>query len=396
MNALQISPAWKEYYDNPQSARLGTINAMFVVGKILGMIFVAPFSNRFSRKLPLILAMMICVAGAGIQAGAVNFGMLVFSRCQLGLGSSLMMLPGPIIIAEMAYPTHRGKLTAMFNVFYYYGAILAAWSTFGTLKLDGDWGWRIPTLLQGATPALQLLFIPHRKRENPEARDILVYHHAGGDQASPLVEVEMKQIQLNLRQEAESEGVAWSRVLRSPANRKRLLISAITGIASQWAGNAVISYYLTLALDKVGITDATQQAAINGGLQVFNLLAALGFGSLLVDRLWRRVLFLWSAVGMTCSYTALTIVNSRFAATQSKSLGYAFIPMIFLFYFHYNIAMNPLSVLVPARNLALPFTHMGHGIHAGHRLRVAHHRPVCEPRCAEGSRLAVLYCFLCD
>jgi MFS family permease len=113
----------------------------------------------------------------------------------------------------------------------------------------------------------------------------------------------MKQIQLNLRQEAESEGVAWSRVLWSPANRKRLLISAITGISSQWAGNAVISYYLTLALDKVGITDATQQAAINGGLQVFNLLAALGFGSLLVDRLGRRVLFLWSAVGMTCSYT---------------------------------------------------------------------------------------------
>jgi hypothetical protein len=139
-----------------------------------------------------------------------------------------------------------------------------------------------------------------------EARDIFVYHHAGGDQASPLVEVEMKQIQLNLRQEAESEGVAWSRVLRSPANRKRLLISAITGIASQWAGNAVISYYLTLALDKVGITDATQQAAINGGLQVFNLLAALGFGSLLVDRLGRRVLFLWSAVGMTCSYTVCT------------------------------------------------------------------------------------------
>ncbi|KAL2798482.1 general substrate transporter [Aspergillus keveii] len=308
---------------------------MFVVGKILGMMFVAPFSSRFGRKLPLILAMMICVAGAGIQAGAANFGMLVFSRCLLGFGSSLMMLPGPIIIAEIAYPTHRGKLTAMLNVFYCYGAILAA-------CLEHDWGWRIPTLLQGATPALQLnfvWFVPESPRfltakgRIQEARNILVYHHAGGDQASPLVK-------------RPRTSVAWSRVLRSPANRRRLLISAITGIASQWAGNAVISYYLALAHDEVGITDATQQAAINGGLQDFNLLAALGFESLLVNRLG-RVLFLWSAVGMTCSYTALTIVNSRFAATQSKSLGYAFISIIFLFYFHYNIAMTPFLYSYP-------------------------------------------------
>lgn len=118
MNALQISPAWKKHYSNPTKARLGTINAMMPTGKIMGFLFVAPFSNHFGRKISLVLAFIIAVIGTGIQAGAVNFGMLVFSRLLLGFGCVVMSQPSPILLAELAYPTHRGKITSLYHCFY--------------------------------------------------------------------------------------------------------------------------------------------------------------------------------------------------------------------------------------------------------------------------------------
>lgn len=47
---------------------------------------------------------------------------------------------------------------------------------------------------------------------------------------------------------------------------------------------AVVSYYLTLVLDMVGVTETDTQTLINGLLNVFNFIVALG-AALLVDRL---------------------------------------------------------------------------------------------------------------
>ncbi|CEN59415.1 hypothetical protein ASPCAL01865 [Aspergillus calidoustus] len=87
------------------------------------------------------------------------------------------------------------------------------------------------TLIHTVTPRF---LIAKGRIQDARDSDILVYHRAGRDENAPLVEVEMKQIHLSLCQEAEKEkgGLTWSRVLWSPANRKRLLISAVTGIGS--------------------------------------------------------------------------------------------------------------------------------------------------------------------
>jgi MFS family permease len=42
-----------------------------------------------------------------------------------------------------------------------------------------------------------------------------------------------------------------------------------------------------------------------------------------------------------------TILNSRFAATGSAEFGYAVIPMLFVFYFHYDIGLTPLLYSYP-------------------------------------------------
>jgi MFS family permease len=102
------------------------------------------------------------------------------------------------------------------------------------------------------------------------------------------------------------------------ANRKRTFLAVTVGWFAQWADNGVVSYYLTLVLDTIGITSVSSQALINGLLQIFNWFAAVVGGALMVDLLERRTLFLISVGGMCLSYVAWTVLSSIFVETLKR------------------------------------------------------------------------------
>lgn len=190
MNGLQTLPQWRKFFGNPEGALLGLMNAVYPLGKVFGMIVVTYVSDRWGRKIPLFIGLVSCIGFAIMQGLSQNLATFVTARALLGFATSFISQPSPILITEVAYPTHRGKITAMYNTFYvsfsptestderyasltfhralqYFGAIFAAWCTFGTFKIQSTWSWRIPSLLQGAIPAVQLAglyFVPESPR----------------------------------------------------------------------------------------------------------------------------------------------------------------------------------------------------------------------------------------
>lgn len=104
---------------------------------------------------------------------------------------------------------------------------------------------------------------------------------------------------------------------------------------------------------QVGITNSTQQAGLNGGLQIWNWLMAIG-GSLLCERLGRRFLWLTSAIGMLLCYAAITACSAVYAKTEAKGAGYATIALLFLYFGSYDIAFTGLTLAYP--NEILPFS----------------------------------------
>jgi MFS family permease len=123
--------------------------------------------------------------------------------------------------------------------------------------------------------------------------------------------------------------------------------------------NSVVSYYLTLVLDSIGITDSFDQTLINGLLQLFNFGAALS-AAFLVDRLGRRTLFLWSGVGMLISYIVWTACSAVNNEQGNKAAGYVVVVCLFAFYFHYDIAYTPLLMSYPTE--IFPYTLRSKGI----------------------------------
>ncbi|EMD94380.1 hypothetical protein COCC4DRAFT_64797 [Bipolaris maydis ATCC 48331] len=368
MNGLMTLPQWRDSFGHPQGALLGFINAVYPLGKVLGMVAVTYVSDRWGRKLPLLIGLVSCIGFAILQGLSPKLGSFIAARALLGFATSFISQPSPIIISEVAYPTHRGKITALYNTFFYFGAIFAAWSTYGTFRLHTTWSWRIPSMLQGAIPMIQLaglFFLPESPRwlvsrnRVDEARKILTDYHAGSDEGSALVDLEIREIQQALNEEAEVTN-SWLELVRGAGNRKRTLIAVLVGWFSQWNGVAVTSYYLTLVLNTIGITEVRDQALINGLLQIYNWLIATFLGAMMVDRLGRRPLFLISTAGMLASYIAWTGLTSYFVTSRDELAGRAVVVFIFIFYFFYDIAWTPLLQAYPVE--IFPYTLRGRGL----------------------------------
>lgn len=171
----------------------------------------------------------------------------------------------------------------------------------------------------------------------------------------------MSEMSENIRLEHQvNSQSSYLDLVRTAPNRKRTLIAVIVGFYGTWGGVAVISYYLTLVLDASGITSTYSQNLINGLLQVFNYLASVFAGAMLVDRVGRRKLFLTSAVGMLLSYIAITVLSSNFAHSKNVQVGNSVIAFIFLYQLFYDVGFTPLLQAYPLE--IFPYTLRGRGL----------------------------------
>ncbi|WPG98154.1 Hypothetical protein R9X50_00094000 [Acrodontium crateriforme] len=350
LNGLQILPAWQSYFGHPKDARLGLITNGARIGQVAALFIISPLINRLGRRWPILIGSVIIVLGIALQSAAKNATMFILGRVLLGFGNNIQQCACPILVSELAYPDQRAPMTAILNTTGSIGQIMAAWITFGTSYLGNknDWSWRAPSILQGASSVFQIImvvFMPESPRwlyaqgRNSEARAILVKYHGEGDENSELVRYEVAEIEYALEAENVKKKSGWMEWFRTPANRHRFFIVLTLGFIIQWCGNAVLSYYLHLVLDSIGIKGKTTQLLINGG----NTINGLFFGilwSLLIDKIGRRKLFLSGMAGMFSAFSLLTIftgVNSSHGF-KIQSLSGGAVAMIYIFGAFYKMA----------------------------------------------------------
>ncbi|KAL8393929.1 hypothetical protein RB595_003624 [Gaeumannomyces hyphopodioides] len=375
LNGLQTMEPWRSYFGNPVGATLGLYTAIQNIGGVSALLFSAVVSDTLGRRWGVTLGLVVVLVGTVIQAvPAVNEGMFIGGRFLVGLGSNLSQGSAPLLIVELAHPQHRGKLTTMYNCLWYVGSIIAAWTVFGTIRYTNDAAWRIPVAMQAAMPVLQILgiwLLPESPRwlcskdRLDDAFAVLVRYHANGNADDGFVQAEFHEIQQTIRLEKEGTG-GWATLVQAPGNRRRVLLIALVTFFSQCSGNGLVSYYLHSILNSVGIRDSYEQSLINGGLQIWSFLVAIGFSVFLVDSLGRKTLFLIAGVGMLVTFSIWTACSAYYERTQSKEAGSAVIAMIFLFYGVAGFAWPGLTVTYVAE--ILPFRIRAKGMSIGFAL----------------------------
>lgn len=161
---------------------------------------------------------------------------------------------------------------------------------------------------------------------------MLAKYHADGDRSSVLVQFQVAEIKAALLDEKKQSAMQWSEMIRTPGNRRRLLILIFVGYATQWSGNGLTSYYLPRVLNTVNITKPETQLLINALIAVFKVCCSI-VCALSIDRVGRRGLILFGTCTMLIIFIIWTITSAlnQERHFQDKSLATAVVAMIFLF-----------------------------------------------------------------
>ncbi|KAI1336637.1 general substrate transporter [Xylariaceae sp. FL0016] len=379
MNGLQSLDAWKSFFGNPGASDLALLNAIQNVGQLAALPFCAALCDRFGRRPALVGSAAVMLLGIALQGGAVNTAMFIAARGVIGLGLALNITAAPLLITELAHPAQRAPLVSVYNSLWNLGALVAAWATYGTFRIPGStWAWRVPSLLQALSSLLQILlcwtveesprWLISRDRD-AEAQALIVKYHANGDPNAAVVPLEMEEIRTALRLEREaSRSTSYLTFFKTPGNRKRFFIVLAVGFFSQWSGNGLISYYLTLILNSIGYTSQDTQTLINGLLTLWGLIWGLAF-SLIVNRFGRRTLFLASTVGCLVIYIIWTALEATYEMSTDLSadgtggpsgIAKGVVAMIFLYNMIFALGWGALQVTYVVE--ILPFNLRARGL----------------------------------
>lgn len=261
----------------------------------------------------------------------------------------------------------------MYNTLWFSGAILAAGAARGGLNTGGDFSWKLIIWLQALFSGLIIIFVMflpesprwlyvHNKKD--QAKAILTKYHGNGNPDSAWVNLQLFEYEQLLNQDgADKRWWDYRALFRDRGAVYRLSCNLIVTIFGQWAGNAVLSYFLGSVLDTAGYTSTIAQANITliNNCQQF---AWAILGAFLVDKVGRRPLLLFSFTACTVVWMGMTIASARLAASQdgvdssgnavftNGAASKASLAMIFIFGAVYSVGITPLQALFPVEVLS--------------------------------------------
>ncbi|KAL4917019.1 general substrate transporter [Aspergillus aurantiobrunneus] len=365
INVVQIAYYWNKYFGEPTGLQLdnglpeykiadelkGFLAAAYSLGAVVSLPFVPPLNQAVGRRWTIMFGSCVSLLGALLQGFANGTAMYCIARVILGFGIPFCIVAGSSMLGELGYPKERAILTSLFNSSYFIGQIVASSVGLGTVTIDNDWSWRIPSLLQIAPAMVQIvtvMFLPESPRylvskdRKDEAVEILTKYHAEGDRGSVVVKAEISQIERAIKLELEESKQSWGDMFRTTGMRRRLFISAFLGLFTQWSGNTLISYYLSDLLDMVNITDEVVKSKINVGTACWALVNGTTL-ALTAPRFKRRTMYLTCATCLICVYIGWTISMERFFTSETRAAAILTILFIFLYSPAYNLGYNALT-----------------------------------------------------
>jgi sugar porter (SP) family MFS transporter len=358
-NGLLILPQFFEYFDEPSSPMISVLICGLIFGALLGYGPAVYLCDHVGRKKAILVSTVGATVFVVLQAASQNYAMLLAFRILIAAFGISSTIAGPLLVSELAYPTHRGVVTAVYNTFNGLGGVVVSCITYGTYHWtkNSSWSWRMPIAFQCLFPLIQLAlywYTPESPRylvkagKLEEARNMLIKWHAGGnlETGGALVEFEFAEICKAIHGEEIQKKSQFSEFVKSKANFHRLCIVVILSFTMQMSGNGLTSYYLTYVLGSIGVTNPSTQLVYNIAITVYSLGVSVIFG-VMAGRLPRRRTFLFGLSSMLVCFiiwTALSAVNVE-KHFLDKSLSRGVLAMIFLVGAAYSVALSGLPFL---------------------------------------------------
>lgn len=337
------------------------MTSAILVGAVVGALCISWLSERFGRRMSVMVVTAVFVVGAVACSRAPDVTSLVIARVFLGLAVGGATQVVPTYISELAPASKRGNLVTMFNVAIGVGIFLA--NLVGFVMRDA-WGWR-PMISVAAIPAafvfVCMFFLPKSPRWTAENEGLTsAVEQLGRVRSShKTIHREIQEIQKNASDIDETER-GWKGLMLPWA---RPAVVAALGIAffTQAGGLEMMIYYAPTFLSDAGFGNSSALLASLGIAIVYLIMTLLG--CIFVDRIGRRRLILIMGPGSVISLLGLGVM---FALHPDKgSVGsWAIIAFMLLFMMFNAGGIQVVGWLLGAELFPLPMRAAATSLHA--------------------------------
>jgi MFS transporter, SP family, arabinose:H+ symporter len=315
-----------------------------LAGSIGGVVAAGWLSDRFGRKIVLILsAILFSLSGIGCMIAA-NETELVISRIIGGIGIGVASVVSPLYIAEISIPAIRGRLVSMYQLAITVGFLGAYLANFGLLqnsvkiladgtangltgKIFGTEVWR-GMLGMEAVPAILffavLFFIPESPRwlvvRGHETKATGILDRIYGKTETPR---QIENIKSLVRSETETD---W-KILFQPGFRMALFIGVALAMLGQLMGVNAVLYYGPTIFAESGLSsgDSLFYQVLVGLVNMLTTVIAL----IIIDKVGRKQLVYWGVSGMI---VALVLIGFFFSFGKQLQISHVYLLVFFLFY----------------------------------------------------------------
>ncbi|KAK3114591.1 Ribulose bisphosphate carboxylase large chain [Teratosphaeriaceae sp. CCFEE 6253] len=364
MSGIITGPFFKDYFNQPTRAEIGTMVAILEVGALIASVASGRIGDIIGRRKTILYGAVIFIIGGTCQSFATGMPMMMLGRFVAGLGVGALSTIVPVYQSEISPPHNRGKLACIEFSGNIFGYMCSVWVDYFCSYIQSDWAWRLPLMLQvamGMLLAVGSFLIVESPRwlldndYDEEGIVVIANLYGKGDIHNPKARDEYREIKMNVllqRQEGE-------RSYRDMFRRyyKRVFIAMSAQSLAQLNGINVISYYAPLVFEQAGWVgrDAILMTGING----ISYLASTIPPWYLVDRLGRRFILLSGAVAMIISLSAISYfiyIDIRYTPTlvvvfvmiYNAAFGYSWGPIPWL----YPPEILPLSIRAKGASLS--------------------------------------------
>ncbi|KAH8765046.1 maltose permease [Diaporthe sp. PMI_573] len=263
------------------------LNASTNVGIFIAAFTTGFISDMIGRRKVIFLGCALCIVGIFVQAWSTSIMMLFGGKLISTLGYGMGHPLSPVFVAEIAPNELRGLCLILVNSMVVIGQWMCALVGYAGTFIVGDWGWRMPVLVQIAPPAAMLvLAIPLL----PESPSWLLVHG---------------------KREAAGESL---RKFNGPSHdvKATLALLEATVEKERQLNSEGASYFFTLA----GVQNAVGVAQACYTVQLFGNICSW----FLIDRSGRRPLIVWGCIAMTI---LLLVIGYLGIARDNKQKTYS-------------------------------------------------------------------------
>ncbi|KAE8445107.1 hypothetical protein EG329_013709 [Mollisiaceae sp. DMI_Dod_QoI] len=387
INNLLANKSFLKYYHGENAGIwAGIVTSMYQIGGVVSLPFVGPAADTFGRRFGMWIGCACIIVGTviqGVASQAEGVKQFMGGRFLLGFGVNIASAAGPMYVVEVSHPAYRGIVTAIFNTFWFTGSIIASGVARGGASLPGNTSWRLIIWIQLMFACIifgAAYFLPESPRwlyvnnKKDQSKAMLTKFHGEGNPESEWVKLQLNEYEELLEMDgADKRWWDYRALFKNKSTCYRLFCNVAVVVFGQWAGNAVLSYFMSKVLETIGINGEIGQAnviLINNCQQFCWAL----LGANLVDRIGRRPLLLFSNAGCCVVWLAMTVSAAAYqksipAATADNPkpvgtnnvAGTVCLVFIFIFGAVYSVGFTPLQALYPVEVLSFEMRAKGMG-----------------------------------